>query len=137
MWKVPEGKVLLLGDGNFSFARSYSDLLNPTKTFITGYDSAEEFDGKYKSEGADNVEFLKQRGKAARLFPIRRKFHEFISLPGFTVLHEVDATDIRKTPQLSQLSFDLIIFNFPHPGGKTNLKKCRYLLKNTFIRCKS
>lgn len=46
----------------------------------------------------------------------------------------VDCTRLGECAGLQDPSFDLVVFNFPHCGRKSGVKKNRDLLKNFFLR---
>ena len=131
-------RILILGDGNFSFSLSFAEhklglkrkdekgeqssaLRYPQKETIdnqtcsytlyaTSYDSQEVVN---KNENAvKNVQSLNE-------------------LNSVVVLHNVDATNLRMTFNQS-INFKTVIFNFPHVGGKSNIRACRRLLENSF-----
>ncbi|XP_076237924.1 ferredoxin-fold anticodon-binding domain-containing protein 1 homolog [Calliopsis andreniformis] len=49
------------------------------------------------------------------------------------VLFGIDATHLHEHPMLKTESFDKIVFNFPHVGGKMRIEKNRELLKQFFM----
>ena len=96
--------ILFVGEGNFSFSRSLIDLWsNPNyKVTATCYESEPTSD-----QAKSNIETLVENGVSVEM--------------------EYDATKIENT---DGLMFDLIIFMFPHIGGKMKIGKNRTLLKN-------
>lgn len=56
-----------------------------------------------------------------------------IFFSGIRVLLGIDATKLMENPILKKESFDKIIFNFPHVGGKMRIEKNRELLRQFFI----
>ncbi|XP_055004527.1 ferredoxin-fold anticodon-binding domain-containing protein 1 isoform X3 [Boleophthalmus pectinirostris] len=54
---------------------------------------------------------------------------------GGTVLFDIDCTKLGECMSLKGHLFDLVIFNFPHCGRKSGVKKNRELLKNFFHSC--
>ena len=86
---IASGRTLLVGEGNLSFARSLArkrrvDLKN---LVVTTY----EAEANLSQAALKNAKALRDRGA--------------------TVLHGVDATDLRAT--FGQAKFDVIVFNFP------------------------
>ncbi|XP_038065719.1 ferredoxin-fold anticodon-binding domain-containing protein 1-like [Patiria miniata] len=106
--------VLLLGEGNFSFARSLNQKLGGGVRVVATSFEEEEGVGKRKN-GRENVDALREKD--------------------VTCLFGVDATRIHASQSLEGQSFDGIIFNFPHVPGKANIAKNRELLKGFFQSC--
>ncbi|XP_046736890.1 ferredoxin-fold anticodon-binding domain-containing protein 1 isoform X4 [Diprion similis] len=101
-------KVLLVGEGNFSFGVCLSKLDQSISLTATCYESPIVFESAKK-----NAEYLRNHG--AR------------------VLLGVDATKLGEYFPLVSEEFDKIIFNFPHTGGKMKISRNRKLLREFFI----
>ncbi|KAK0094171.1 hypothetical protein PV326_011670 [Microctonus aethiopoides] len=101
-------KVLLLGEGNFSF--SVSLLKHNLKIILisTCYEPV-----PISETAHENIKYLKNHGVC--------------------VLLGVDATKLPEHYQLNNLRFNKILFNFPHVCSKMRLDKNRELLRNFFI----
>ena len=96
-------RILLIGEGNFSFARSlilHSSLrhLPAVNLTATAYDSEEECFEKYP-EAREIVQGLKERG--------------------VEVLFSVDATALEKCKALKGRRWNRVAWNFPHAGEWT------------------
>ncbi|POO03687.1 ferredoxin-fold anticodon-binding domain protein [Trema orientale] len=89
-------QILVVGDGDFSFslslARSFGSASNILPTSLDPFDVVIK---KYK-EAKSNLENLKMLGTSP--------------------LYGVDATKMKRYPELRMRQFDRIIFNFPHAG---------------------
>ena len=95
-------KILLIGEGNFSFSVALLqhpplplEHLPPANITATTYDTEDECYIKY-SEAQQYVRVLRENGAH--------------------VLFGVDATKLEKTPSLKGRTFDRIVWNFPHAG---------------------
>jgi 25S rRNA (uracil2634-N3)-methyltransferase len=95
-----EDRILLIGEGDFSFAKSIVEHHGCCDITATCYDGQAELFGKYKPQAEEHIKYLEDEGQ--------------------TVLYNVDATklDANKTLSKSGL-FNHILFNFPHVGGKS------------------
>lgn len=98
----PTDKILLIGEGNFSFAHALVrdspvllEHLPPPNVVATAYDSEDECYEKYP-EAVDIVRDLRTIGAE--------------------VLFGVDATKLEKHHILKSRKFDRIMWNFPHAG---------------------
>lgn len=93
-----EDRILLVGEGDFSFANSIVEHHGCCDVTATCFDSKSELFEKYKPQAEEHVSYLEDEGQ--------------------TVLYGVDATRLEATKALKK-PYDRIIFNFPHVGGKT------------------
>jgi 25S rRNA (uracil2634-N3)-methyltransferase len=98
----PTDRILLIGEGNFSFARALTldapaslEDLPPTNITATSYDAEEECYVKYP-DAQIIVQGLREKG--------------------VEVLFDVDATKLEKVSALKGRKWDRIVWNFPHAG---------------------
>ncbi|MFT3986876.1 class I SAM-dependent methyltransferase [Aestuariivirga sp.] len=118
-------KILLVGEGDFTFASSLASKLGSRSNIVaTSYDKEREVKEKYPETSIHAINALK--------------------MSGALVFHGIDATrlndyeDILLNPSSIKL-FDVIVFNFPHVGGSTkdDIKANQNLLKDFFTSCNS
>ena len=95
-----EDRILLVGEGDFSFAKSIVEHHRCCDVTATCLDSKDDLYVKYKPQAEENIQYLEGESQ--------------------TVLYNVDATKLDSIKSLkSSERFDKIIFNFPHIGGKS------------------
>lgn len=129
-------RILLVGEGNFTFAASLSTLLGGFNLVATSLDARADVLGKY--------------GETARTALLN------LRLAGARAVHDVDATSpehLRRCLSLSdgtgdgtggstgageENRFDVVAFNFPHLGGATlaDVKRNREMLRDFFTACR-
>ncbi|EME83873.1 uncharacterized protein MYCFIDRAFT_187129 [Pseudocercospora fijiensis CIRAD86] len=97
----PEDRILLVGEGDLSFAKSIVQEHGCCDITATCYDSKEVLYQKYNPQAEEHVSYLEEEGQ--------------------TVLCGVDATKLDKNKTLTKSGelFHVILFNFPHVGGKS------------------
>ncbi|NXY88908.1 FDXA1 protein, partial [Alcedo cyanopectus] len=105
----PERCVLLLGEGNFSFAASLCGAAG-TRVVATCYESEEEV--SVRGWAAENIRRLREGGAE--------------------VLFSVDCAKLSDYFLPEKREFDCIYFNFPHCGRKAGVVKNRELLAHFF-----
>ncbi|XP_072740823.1 ferredoxin-fold anticodon-binding domain-containing protein 1 isoform X2 [Ciconia boyciana] len=105
----PVRRVLLLGEGNFSFAASLCGAAG-THVVATCYESEEEVSGRGRA--AESIRRLRERGDE--------------------VVFSVDCTKLKDYFLPEKREFDCIYFNFPHCGRKAGVVKNRELLAHFF-----
>lgn len=115
---MPTDKILLIGEGNFSFAHALVidpplslEHLPSSNITATAYDSEEECYDKYP-DARSNVFILRERGAE--------------------VLFGVDGTRLEKCNTLKGRRFDRVVFNFPH-AGKGITDQDRNILSNQML----
>lgn len=136
---TPEDKLLLVGEGDFSFAVSIirENLIHAANLVATSYDSKEELIEKYPNV-EENLTLLEEEG--------------------VKLLHGVDATNLVTTMKLApsgknkkskasnmlfsdSKNLDYIMFNFPHTGKgmkdvDRNIRDHQKLILSYFQSCK-
>jgi 25S rRNA (uracil2634-N3)-methyltransferase len=97
-----EDHILLIGEGDFSFATSLVEHHGACDLTATSFDSQTTLYEKYTPQAEKHTTFLTDEGQ--------------------TVLYNIDATKLEKYKSLTRAPgglWDVIIFNFPHVGGKS------------------
>lgn len=98
----PSDHILLIGEGDFSFATSLVEHHGTCDLTATCYDSQASLFEKYVPQAEKHTTFLTEEGQ--------------------TVLYSIDATKLSKYKALTRAPgglWDVIMFNFPHVGGKS------------------
>ena len=129
---IKSKSVLILGDGNLSYSLATVKLIRnvywkqTTDLLISTYDTLDELHERYPNDPIDEIISELNKG---------------VSGINVTVAHKVDATQLttslntvrsNNTNMNIPLQFDLILFNFPHWGGRGYIQRNRKLLKNFF-----
>ncbi|KFD67597.1 hypothetical protein M514_03464, partial [Trichuris suis] len=112
------GRILVIGDGNLTFSlalgRKLALMGQSANIVATVFESRDEWMNKFASFHST----LKQ-----------------LENDGIEVLFNVDVTKIDSIAALGQKElFNLVVFNFPHPSGKNNVRLARLLLTDFFLR---
>ncbi len=145
-------RVLVLGDGNLSWSLAVVRALlrrrrraaasddgsdagaatPPVRTetlHVTTYDTVAQLRDKYAEDGIDDV---LDELRAAAVIPSSSSSSSSSSFPHITLAHGVDATNL--TDHVGPAArFDLVVWNFPHWGGRGYIQKNRRLLKAFFL----
>nr|CDJ94858.1 Domain of unknown function DUF2431 domain containing protein [Haemonchus contortus] len=107
-WFEGARSVLILGDGDLSFSRALAESEPNLPITATVLDSESEYLTRYGTD--TNIKRLRE-------------------CPNLHLMFSVDATAL---PAEWAGKFHYIVMNFPHPGGKTNLRKSRLLASGIF-----
>ncbi|XP_004382555.1 ferredoxin-fold anticodon-binding domain-containing protein 1 [Trichechus manatus latirostris] len=108
-------RLLLVGEGNFSFAAAQSETLDPSTTSIIATCLQHPADLARDPLAGENLQRLRERGTEVRF--------------------GVDCTQLADAFELHDREFDRIYFNFPHCGRKAGVAKNRELLAKFFQSC--
>ncbi|KAM5536023.1 hypothetical protein V8D89_010281 [Ganoderma adspersum] len=111
--------ILLIGEGNFSFARALISspsetlqFLPPSNVTATAYDTEEECCSKYP-DAAEIITALREKG--------------------VQLIFGVDATKLDKCPPLRGRAFDRVVWNFPHAGKRITDQDRNILINQMLI----
>lgn len=120
---------LVLGDGNFSFSLSLCKQLLLEQSVSGAATAGARSEDKVIATSFESLERVLQRPLA------EEALRELSRRPGVRVLHSVDATRLEQCEEIMSLGliFHVIIFNFPHTGGKGRIEQNRALLRDFFI----
>ncbi|XP_064433513.1 ferredoxin-fold anticodon-binding domain-containing protein 1 isoform X2 [Mirounga angustirostris] len=108
-------RLLLVGEGNFSFAAALSETLDASAR-VTATCLRRPADLARDPVAGENLQRLRERGTEVRF--------------------GVDCTRLADAFELHHREFDRIYFNFPHCGRKAGVAKNRELLAKFFQSCK-
>ncbi|KAF3823565.1 hypothetical protein GH733_007033 [Mirounga leonina] len=108
-------RLLLVGEGNFSFAAALSETLDASAR-VTATCLRRPADLAGDPVAGENLQRLRERGTEVRF--------------------GVDCTRLADAFELPHREFDRIYFNFPHCGRKAGVAKNRELLAKFFQSCK-
>jgi 25S rRNA (uracil2634-N3)-methyltransferase len=116
-------RILLVGDGDFSFAAALVTHHGVADIWATSYDSQEECYDKYPETAKANVSLIQEAFEEPQEDDADDADD---TVPGgkasspSRILFNIDATSLKKNSTIRQLApFHRIIFNFPHVGGIT------------------
>jgi Domain of unknown function (DUF2431). len=133
----PEEKVLLVGEGDFSYAVSIiqQNMIHPENLIATSFDSLEEVKAKYPN-AEENLKILEEE-RVVVMYDV-----DATNLP--TTLKLVSPTKkskIIKSRLFKEGNLDYILFNFPHTGRgmkdmDRNIRDHQQLVQKYFKSCK-
>lgn len=108
----PTDRILLVGEGNFSFAKA---LVFDPPASLQQLPAVNVTATAYDSEGECYVKY-----------PEAREIVEALIEKGVEVLFDVDATKLEKLAVLKGRRWDRIVFNFPHAGQSHSVHSPHY-----------
>lgn len=115
-----QNSILLVGEGDFSFALAFTNRFSHATVLATSLDSVEEVASKY---------------------PLANETLSKLADNGVEIMHQIDATKLSKYKPIKALPSPLtVVFNFPHLGNSIsdqdrNIRQHQELVMQFFNQC--
>ena len=134
-WMAEYSRILLVGEGNFSFTIALlTKIMNAQQSIQVLSSCYQKYIHLSESE-KQNAKEANRLGKPNFIKYLKSYLSatcDYLTETGAEIWFDVDATQLSLHERISFLKFDVIIFNFPHIGGKMKIHLNKALLREFF-----